>query len=150
MKLNLQFEGRKDPFEGDRTLRLNGLPVGARITDARVRVTPNQCIEKITFNNGTGTWGATKEPASPTHWVAADLHARRMVSRVTAVANSSDLDVTLQADIGGVWVKVAKDGTIGAPDDNELTIPLSMTSSTVDIPPLLVQRLKLTREPAPS
>ncbi len=152
MKLSVQFEGQSDPFEGDRTLRLKALPIGAQITGAQITAKPKQAVETITFNGGIGNWGATKEPAKPDYWVAVDLHARRMVSQVTAFIKLGIVpdEVTVQVDIGGVWVRLAADGSIATPDDEQLTLPLSTAPTPQSIPPLVAQRLKLTRSSADS
>jgi DNA-binding beta-propeller fold protein YncE/predicted flap endonuclease-1-like 5' DNA nuclease len=143
MKLKLEFKGRKDPFEGDCTLHLKTIPDGVQINDARVIATPQQCLETITFRNGVGDWGATKDSGTNPNWEAVDLHTRRKVTQMRARAGSDDVAATLQVDIGGLWVRLAENGTILTDGDTELTVPLSSAFDTVDILPLIVQRLKL-------
>jgi DNA-binding beta-propeller fold protein YncE len=150
MKLSVQFAGQHDPFEGDRTLHLRGLPVGGQITSAQVTLRPIQAVETIAFNNGVGDWGATKERSIPEGWVAVDLHAHRMISRLIGSANPTNDNITVQIDIGGIWVRVAEDATIAIPGDDNLTVSLSTTPTPQDIPSLVVQRLKLTRPSTPA
>ena len=71
MKLSRRFPGQNIPFEGDRTLMVEGLPESARIETARVTLTPvappsgTLFEERLSFNGaGVGSFGATKVPGS--------------------------------------------------------------------------------------
>ncbi len=158
MKLKLEFKGRDDPFEGDRTLHLKTIPEGAQISSARVIVKPQQCVETITFRNGTGDWGATRESGTlprdsngnNPRWTAVDLHARRRVSRVRArseTALAGGNPVAIQVNVGGLWTRLAGDGSISSEGENDtFQITLLTTFETFNLPPVIVQGVKLQHD----
>ena len=142
MKVNSKFEGQKKPFEDDRTFHVKTLPVGARISSARVKLAAKQCEEFITFDeNGAGSWGATKHIAEGSTSVVVDFHARRMVVQLVTVANPAG--TTVQVDLGGLWMPLATDGTIVITDATD-QLELDGTTTIHPIPPVLVQRIQLT------
>ncbi|HVF99135.1 MAG TPA: hypothetical protein VND68_04805, partial [Chloroflexia bacterium] len=163
MNLTDFYLGSNDPFEGDQTIWLRSLPVGARVTRATLRLIPRSqpgerdFTERIAFNDltGTGYRGAMREPArladaGPA--AVADLHARRTVSGVTAAqeGNRGSL-ASVQMDIGGIWVGLASDGTILAPDKQPLVLILPPTPASgepgptpLPLPLLTTSRIKLT------
>jgi DNA-binding beta-propeller fold protein YncE len=145
MKLAAQLQGQNDPFEGDRTLYIAGLPEGAQIVRASVRAQPELCTQEIIFNNGRGNWGATKELATPpVNSVAVDLHTRRTITHFRASATPAG-SVNVQVDIGGVWARLAQDGTISPADENDvLAYALTPTPTRQALPPLTAQRLRLS------
>lgn len=144
MRLCDRYDGGGDPFEGDRTLLLRALPVGARVRRAQAIVTPfdgtqgaNPFAEAIDFTRATGSFGATKSAAGG-QWVEVDFHARRTLAGVAGV----DLEnTTLQVDLGGAYVEINVNGGVKTPNDGG---PLTLFSSDEPLPGLTVTKLKLT------
>ncbi|HEV7377149.1 MAG TPA: hypothetical protein VGN95_20700 [Pyrinomonadaceae bacterium] len=144
MKLSDRYDGSNDPFEGDRTLLLKTIPVGARITRASATITPvdatrgiNPFAETISFNRAIGSWGATKTLVT-NRWVEVDFHARRTLSSVTG---SLLTDTTLQVDIGGAFVEINVNGGIRTPTDSGL---FKLPGDSFALPSLTVTKIKLT------
>jgi DNA-binding beta-propeller fold protein YncE len=147
MKLSDRYDGSDDPFEGDRTLLLKIIPVGARIERASATVTPidasrgiNPFTETIAFTGTSGDWGATKTVVTTpsARWVEVDFHRRRTLSAVTG---SQLTDATLQVDLGGAYVEVNVSGGIKTPSDPN---PLTLKSDSEAVPSLTVTKFKLT------
>jgi DNA-binding beta-propeller fold protein YncE len=147
MKLIDRYDGSNDPFEGDRTLLLKTIPVGARINRASAVITPvdatggvNPFTETITFTRTSGTWGATKTSVltAQARWVEVDFHARRTLAGV----NGSGLtNSTLQVDLGGAFVEINANGGIKTPSDSGI---LTLQADSQALPSLTVTKLKLT------
>jgi hypothetical protein len=100
-------------------------------------------------------WGITKPTGETTnstnnstiHFVEVDFHARRTLAGVSAEKLNIDISqvATLQVDMGGVYVGIASDGTILAPNKRELTVKLSNTQTDpTPLPGLTVNKIKLT------
>jgi len=142
MKLLDQYDGSETPFEGDRTLLLNGLPAGVRIIHARINLTPidtsggsDPFTETITFTGNSGDWGTTK--AANADWVEVDFHARRTLAKVTG---SNLNNATLQIDLGGAYVEINDKGALAAPDGT----PFSISGDEERLPGLTVIKFKLS------
>ena len=96
MKLREQYLGGDDPFVGDRKLWLRSLPIGARITAAKITLTPTKAWtnqaelfrETLVFPPtpiGQGElmatdWGVTKTLTAMPSAVEVDFHARRTLA----------------------------------------------------------------------
>jgi hypothetical protein len=150
MKLSTVFEGSGDPFEGDHTIWLRGLPLGARATRATVRLIPalptgaTPFLETFVFNDSTpdqndldaDDWGITK--TAPASFIEVDFHARRTLALVTGTGGGA----TLQVNLGGAYFPVAVDGTLtpGTP------WPISLSGDTSEpLPGLTVNKFKLSQ-----
>lgn len=143
MKLSDRYDGSRAPFEGDRTLLLKALPVGARVVRATATLTPfdasggaNPFTEIINFDGTTGEWGATKTVV-PGRWVEVDFHGRRTLA---AVSGSNLPRTTLQADLGGAYVEISLAGGIRAPNDQLF----ALLNNDDPLPSLTVTKFKLT------
>jgi DNA-binding beta-propeller fold protein YncE len=142
------YDGSARAFEGERTLSLRSVPVGARITRARITVTPvagptgTLFEERIDFADpadASRTFGATKIPANggAATFVEVDFHKRRTLAAVTG-ANLTTTE--LQVDLGGVYVQINDKGAILTPSDtNRFVIGADGT-----LPGLTVAKFKLT------
>ncbi len=142
MKLLDQYDGSETPFEGDRTLLLNGLPAGVRILHARIKLIPidtssgaDPFTETITFTGNRGDWGTTK--AANADWVEVDFHARRTLARVKG---SNLNNATLQIDLGGAYVEINDKGALAAPDST----PFTLSGNEERLPGLTVVKFKLS------
>lgn len=145
MKLSRRFPGQNNPFEGDRTLMIGGLPQGARIETARVTLTPvassNGALfeERISFNGvGVGSFGATK--VSGVGAVEVDFHARRTLGRVLG---SGLLNANLLVDLGGLFVEINQRGAVRTPGENNL---FALGADGV-LPGLTANKFKLNAPP---
>lgn len=142
MKLRDLYRGENDPFEGDRTLRLRGLPAGAHVTRATVTVEPKcrpQFSETFVFRDPDRAgelraedWGVMKTP--PGSFIEVDFHARRTLAAVDGDVE----DASLEVDIGGTFVGINARGAIGP--DGAFTVKPDKR-----LPGLTVNKLKLTR-----
>ncbi|MGB9366926.1 MAG: hypothetical protein WCE79_13035 [Xanthobacteraceae bacterium] len=117
MKLRDHFEGRGDPFEGDRTIAWRSLPANALVTKATLTVEPrlppgsSAYIETLRFAGG-GAYGATVRAAAA-ETAEIDFHARRTPVAFTGLTPKTSPLPALSVDIGGnVYLSVSEDGTI--------------------------------------
>ncbi len=139
MKLTDHYDGSNNAFEGDQTLQWRSLPANALVSKATVKVTPTKAAdgtlfeEVISFANGQGNLGATKNPGDT--FVEVDFHKRRTLAAVTGpnVANAN-----LQVDMGGVYVEINDRGAIRATGDNLFQVPSGGT-----LPGLTVSKFRL-------
>ena len=138
MKLNLEFKGSSDPFEGNRTLRLKTIPEGAQITSVRVVAYPKEFEGPIAIGNGANKWGVTKKSGEqPKKWIVADLHTRRKITQLTArsIINPAS-GTTVQVDVGGLWIRLADNGNLLTDEGGEeFEVDLSSALSIINIPP---------------
>jgi DNA-binding beta-propeller fold protein YncE len=147
MILNDQYDGSTDPFEGDRTILWRSLPSNAKVNKAIVSITPVAASgtipfeEVITFSNGQGGLGATKNATSG--FVEVDFHKRRTLAGVDGPGIRSTTTppngATLQVDLGGLYVQINDQGAIRVPNDNLFHVP-----SDGSLPGLTVSKFKLT------
>lgn len=147
MKLSHTFPGANAPFEGNRRLLLQGLPAGAQILSTRLTVMPvpnpatgELFVEQINFQPGfnTGDWGTSKTIGPD--WVEVDFHNRRTLHEVDGTSNGANIP-TLQADMGGAWVRVSEDGTLQS-DGTTFDVPVN-ESGGAPLPGLTVFRFRL-------
>src|SRR2546427_9634549 len=96
MKVTASYRGGDRPFEGDRTVVLQALPVGARISAARFSLAPadpppgsarEKFVERFALGAVAGTGelvgtdlGVTN--STPDNALAGDFHARRTLAPV--------------------------------------------------------------------
>lgn len=147
MKLTRIFPGANAPFEGNRRLLLQGLPAGAQILSTRLTVTPVRnpvtdelFVEQIDFPFAadTGDWGTTKSQGP--NWVEVDFHNRRTLYEVDGTSSGAGTP-TLQADMGGAWVRVSSDGTL---QSDGTVFPVSLNDfGNAALPGLTVFRFRL-------
>jgi hypothetical protein len=154
MRLWEIYQGSKDPFEGDRTLWLRSLPADAQVTRATVTLVPRGAPEfkeafvfdgpAATSELDAGEWGVTKVPAEPGPFVEVDFHARRTLASVWGTGSE---DPTLQVDVGGTWVGIAKDGTFYVPGEEKWVVKLnSKPSEEHPLPGIAASKFKLSAE----
>ena len=142
MKLLDHYDGSDDPFEGDVTLMLRSLPVGARIKSATISLTPVDAsgdggfAETIAFSDGAGSWGAHK--TANDNWVEVDFHARRTLAGVKGRHLAT---AELQVDLGGAYVELNDKGAIKTPPDDAY----ALAGDDEPLPGLTVAKFKLTR-----
>lgn len=140
MRLTAARRAGPAPFEGDLTLQLHGLPQDALVTAATVALTPSTPLggeEPFTYvvrPGDPGPLGCTV--TSGAGFAEVDLHARRTLRALSGVFERA----TLQADAGGVFLKIADNGTIAGPQDAELVL----SGSAVDLPGLTLSRFRLS------
>jgi hypothetical protein len=129
------------PFEGDLTLWLRDLPAGARATKATIQLEPIPFQEPIDLTVQPPILGVTTVSgvSGTTSFVEVNFHARRTLVSVEGSGGSA----TLQVDMGGTFVSIADDGSIFAPNKNELKIPFS-TASKQSLPGLTVSKFRLS------
>jgi DNA-binding beta-propeller fold protein YncE len=115
VKLRDQYDGRDDPFEGDRTIVWRSLPENALVTKATLTLEPrlppgnSAYIETLRFTGGAA-YGAMIRPAAD-GIAEIDFHARRTPVAFSGLA--AQASATLSVDIGGnVYLAVSQDGTI--------------------------------------
>jgi DNA-binding beta-propeller fold protein YncE len=150
-----QFDGSREPFEGDRTLILHSLPAGAQVTRAVIILQPVApptgalFEEEIVFSNGlSDRWGATKVKQAgaagttvPPGFVEVDFHARRTLG---SVIGTNLISSALQVDLGGIFVSITQKGTIQTPSDtSEYTVDASGL-----LPSLATNKFKLNLQSA--
>lgn len=82
-------------------------------------------------------WGIERNPDSGKS-VEVNFHARRTLAGIAG----SGTGMTLQVDMGGVLVSIAKDGTFWGPGKDEMIVDLS--TSLTGLPGLTVNRFALT------
>jgi DNA-binding beta-propeller fold protein YncE len=122
MKLTDQYDGSNDPFEGDRTLLWTSLPAGAKVSHARLTLTPVGLAggilfqEQLRFTANQGDWGATKAKGTvgAKAYVEVDFHKPRTL---VSVVQSGLVGASLQIDMGGVFVEINSKGAIKTPTD---------------------------------
>ena len=132
MNLNVDFPGQTIRFEGDRTVLLRQLPAGAQVQRARITVTPEAppgCVdcrfqEVLSFPGGpsagdVGEFGMTKVVTSGV--VEVDFHARRTLAALAGTSIAADANgAVLLVDLGGgVFMRIAQDGALATPDDDD-------------------------------
>lgn len=150
MKLSVDFLGEMIRFEGDRTVMLRKLPLGAKVQSARMTVTPVAAPgrlpfeEILTFMSNVGEFGMTKvaQPATTgtnarPGFVEVDFHKRRTLAAVFG-PNVTDSELLVDSG-GGVFMAVATTGGIVTQDGDE---PYEVPASGV-LPGLTVQKFRL-------
>ena len=146
MKLTETYSGQNERFEGDLTLWLRTLPVGAVATRAVVTLAPPQFSsqqETITFSNGQGELGAVKRLSG--NDLEVDFRARRTLAAVTPRPGATGT-ATLQVDMGGAYVGVAQDGTFNS-SASPWQVNFDPPNPQLDLPGLTVTRFKLHQAP---
>ncbi|MDQ4025427.1 MAG: hypothetical protein M3217_08050, partial [Actinomycetota bacterium] len=151
MRLTAAHSAGPDPFEGDLTVHLHGLPPDAVVRSARVKLVPavplDEDEEPFTYRLLPGdAEGHGFTVTSGAGYAEVDLHARRTLRHV---AGSWDQGTTLQADAGGLFLKIAADGTIAGPDDEELILDMGESAGVQDtvesdVPGVTVSRFRLS------
>jgi hypothetical protein len=142
MRLLDRYDGRATAFEGDRSIVLRSLPANARVSKAKVTLTPVTAPggglfeEVIRFSGDQGEWGATKNHG--TGFVEVDFHARRTL---TVVRGTSLDGANLQVDVGGLYVEINDKGAIRTPGD-------TLFSFDGRLPGLTVIKFRLTKSGA--
>jgi sugar lactone lactonase YvrE len=133
VKLRDQYDGRADPFEGDRTIVWRSLPENALVTKATLTLEPrlppgsSAYIETLEFADG-GAYGATIRPVTD-GTAEIDFHARRTPVAFTGLIARTSPQPVLSVDIGGnVYLSVSQNGTIPATtgplyDSSQSTLP---------------------------
>ena len=98
MILKDTYDGSNDPFEGDKTLLWTTLPSGAKVSKARLTLTPVQVAngtlfqERIRFQGNQGDWNSTKAKGANSHpYVEIDFHNRRTLVSVDATGPSKSI-----------------------------------------------------------
>lgn len=145
-----RFDGGSTPFEGRREVLWRQLPEGAEIRSARATVTPagagdpEPFVETLTFDGAQGTLGATRRavPApdvNGTGWVEVDFHARRTLH---SVSGENVEGAELLVDLGGVFNRVARNGSLGGSG----SFPLQ--GDPAPLPGLTVARFRLVQSGA--
>lgn len=147
MKLTDQYEGSADPFEGDRTLLWTSLPAGAKVSHAKLTLTPVSAPggtlfqEQIRLAASPGDWSTTK--ATSTTGVDIDFHKPRTL---VSVVQTGLTGASLQIDMGGVFVEINSAGAIKTPTD-----PTAFSlSSDGTLPSLKVSKFRLVATAAGS
>lgn len=130
------------PFEGDLTLELAALPVGALITASTLTLSPAAAIpggtfaEELLLGDATGGFGATTSRGS--NHVEVDFHTRRGLVAATPVSPPTT-PPALQVDVGGLLLDVGSAGQVPAPaGDKGYQLPQDCT-----LPGLTVSRFRL-------
>jgi hypothetical protein len=133
VKLRDQYDGRADPFEGDRTIVWRSLPENALVTKATLTLEPrlppgnSAYIETLRFTGGAA-YGAMIRPAAD-GIAEIDFHARRTPVAFTGLVAQTSPKPALSVDIGGnVYLSVNQNGTIPATtgalyDPSQSTLP---------------------------
>jgi hypothetical protein len=142
MKLQTTYLGGDDLFEGDRTVQLRSLPIGARAITATVKAkpvgkTPETLFQETIDNfgsNGRGDPNATR--ITDTGFVEVDFHARRTLASVTGTNLTG---TNLGVDVGGSFIDVNKRGALGGPVGDLL----SLAGDTNPLPGLAVNKFRL-------
>lgn len=150
MNLTTNYQGGRDPFEGDLRLLLHSLPEGASVTRASVSIEPSKAPlspslfrEVFAFQDPQDPellardWGIERNPVSGKS-VEVNFHARRTLAGVAG----SGTGMTLQVDMGGALVSIARDGTFWGPGKDEMILDLS--TALTGLPGLTVNRFALT------
>lgn len=159
MKLREHYLGGDDPFEGDRRLWLRSLPAGARVTAAKITLTPvtaptaaGPFEETFVFSRNDLTegdlfaddWGVNQAPTNPEGSVEVDFHGRRTVVGV----RGSGGPATLQVDLGGVYANIARDGTLATPNNPAFSFVLNGSSQRLSS--VTANKINLSRAPTGS
>jgi hypothetical protein len=132
MRVETGHQGRDMPFERERRVVLQRLPVGASVTRAVITVTPyaadpeRRFLETISFGGASGDWGATKSTASGS--LEVDLHARRKLAGVTGTGLGAR---PLLVDLGGGFMAVNADGGLAEGPPFELADSAHLPALTV-------------------
>ncbi len=155
MLLSEVFKGSQTPFEGDHTLLLRGLPNGAQVNKATVRLKPvapsgAPLFEEVIHPGSSEpkeSWGATlleRSATSPASGSAeVDFHTRRTLASVSG----SGLDnANLYIELGGVYMPINQQGAIDSPDDD---VDLFELPADRALPGLTVSKFKLAVSGSP-
>jgi DNA-binding beta-propeller fold protein YncE len=149
VQLTALYRGGNDPFEGDRAVPFRGLPAGAHVSRAVLKVTPVGAVpapprlpfeEIFVFDTprdgelAAADWGVTAATTNTS--VEVDLHARRTLAVVTG-ANISGSALTV--DVGGLFVELNALGAVRAPGD-----PAFPMAASGALPGVTVPRFRLT------
>ncbi len=142
MKLLTTYSGGDDLFEGDRTVQLRSLPIGARARTATVRLVPVASAGGTLFEedidhfvNGRGDISTTK--VNGTDFVEVDFHARRTLAKVEGSTISG---ANLEVDVGGTLIEVNSRGALGGSGSDLFTLKADNA-----LPGLTVNKFRLTR-----
>ena len=115
MRLRDHYDGRADPFEGDRTIVWRSLPENALVTRATLTLEPqlppasSNYVETLKFTGGAAYGATIRAVVDGTAEI--DFHARRTPVAFTGLTAQGA--GVLSVDIGGnVYLSVSKDGTI--------------------------------------
>jgi hypothetical protein len=150
MRVDEQYWGSDDRFEGDRTLWLRSLPANAQITRAVVTLTPAPPTggklfeERIQLGTPQGDFGTTKirETGLPeaNRFIEVDFHTRRTLVRL----HGNDLNgARLQIDLGGTYVDLNERGSIKTPSDLNFFTFSQTENDPVSLPGLTLNKFKL-------
>lgn len=138
------YDGSARAFEGETTLLVRSVPVGALLKRATLTVTPvagptgalfEERIDFAAPADPSRTLGATKLAAG-TAFVEVDFHKRRTLA---AVAGTNLNGTSLQVDLGGVYVEINSTGAILSPNGHP-----AFTVTDGHLPGLTVGKFKLT------
>jgi predicted flap endonuclease-1-like 5' DNA nuclease len=148
VRLRDRYDGSNDPFEGDRTVVWRSLPANALVTKATLTLEPvlppgaNTYTEKLRFGPKGAALGATIQQAD-TNIVSVDFHARRTATGIAGLTGitAQSLGVDLG---GGVFLAVAKDGTVPAPQGSVFDFSAGV------LPQISAQRLRLANATLPA
>jgi len=153
MEIKDTYDSISDPFQGDRVLRLQSIPAGARIRRATATITPRSAspppaepfTEVIDFTSSPPVlWGAirsTGQVPQIVSWAEVDFHARRTLAKVEG---DHIQGCKLQADFGGVYVEINQVGGIKTPNANDDFV---VGPFPADLPGLTITKFKLTGAP---
>jgi hypothetical protein len=147
MELTVDYPALTSPlpvgsFEGDLTLELAALPIGARVIASTLTASPvaagpgGTFAEELLLADGTGGFGATTSRGSD--YIEVDFHTRRGLVSATPVSTPAAAP-TLQVDVGGLLLDVGSAGQVPAPaGDKGYPLPNDGT-----LPALTVSRFRL-------
>ena len=107
MKLYEKYQGADDPFEGDLTLWLRSVPIGARVIKAVVKLKPvtlpggTLFEETITFTDGQEDLGAIKITGTTltSDFVEVDFHTRHTLVAVVGTGHMGRHHVRIYDEI---------------------------------------------------
>ncbi|GAB4373079.1 MAG: hypothetical protein Kow0042_16780 [Calditrichia bacterium] len=152
MKISTVYQGKDQPFEGDRLIMLQSIPVGAQIQSAKITLTPVHAdatkpfVEVIDFTAGGNTWGATRVVNSTglASWLEIDFHARRTLRTILGKFTiPPTILYNLQVDMGGAFVGIAEDGTFISPGGTPFKVGISAVEES-KLPGLTVSKFRLS------
>lgn len=143
MHLQDYYMGENAPFEGNLSLWLRSLPVGARATKATITLKRAAYSGIIDFSTSNAPiLGVTKVPENTSGtFVEVDFHARRTLVSIAGSGGKADL----QVDMGGTYVGIASDGTFLAPGKDPFVLDLS-TPADIPVPGLTVSKFRLSQD----
>ncbi|MFQ3664188.1 MAG: choice-of-anchor R domain-containing protein, partial [Chloroflexaceae bacterium] len=155
MKLTTIFWGDDLLFEGDLSLILRMLPVGARITRAVATLAPaasalhpKQLFEEVfpIDSNGRGPFGLLiQQESTPVATVVA-LGARRSVQRLTVagVGTTVPTGAFVQIDMGGLWMGVDRSGNLTSDNTADRRSYPASSDGSLALPGLASERFRLS------